>query len=174
MDEASLRDALAALHPAAWAWARHCCRGDAEEAADALQSAYLAVLEGRARFGGQSSFRTWFFGVIRRSAMGRRRTRWFHRLLLERRGDELVPPAPRPAGQALEEEERVAQLESALRSLSGRQREVIELVFQHELTIEEAATVIGIPLGTARTHYARGKARLATLLRPLQEEKDHG
>lgn len=174
MDEASLRGALEELHPAAWGWARHCCRDDPDEAADLLQSVYLAVLDGRARFGGQSTFRTWLFGVIRRTAIGQRRTRWLRRLLLERRGAELMPTHSQQAGQAIEAAERAARLSAALRSLSGRQREVIELVFHHELTIEEAATVIGIPLGTARTHYARGKARLATLLVAHHEELQDG
>lgn len=165
MDEASLRGALEELHPAAWQWARRCCRDDPDEAADVLQSVYLQVLDGRARFGGGSTFRTWLFGVIRRSALGHRRTRWLHRLLLERRADRLPLPSTRGVPDTLEEEERVLTLEVALGRLSNRQREVVELVFQHELTVEEAATAMGIPLGTARTHYARGKARLATLLR---------
>lgn len=166
MDEATLRDSLAELHPAAWAWARHCCRDDPDEAADVLQSVYLQVLDGRARFGGQAAFRTWLFGVIRRSALGHRRKRWLHRLLLERRAEHLVPPSSPSTIESLEERERLAALESALRSLSARQGEVAELVLQHGCTVEEAATVMGIPLGTARTHYARAKARLATLLQP--------
>ena len=48
--------------------------------------------------------------------------------------------------------------------LSPRQREVLHLVFFHELTVEEASHVMGIGVGSARTHYARGKDRMAALL----------
>ena len=52
--------------------------------------------------------------------------------------------------------------------LPARQREVLHLVFYQDLTIEEAAKVLNISLGTARTHFERGKSRLRGLL--AQEE----
>jgi RNA polymerase sigma-70 factor (ECF subfamily) len=52
----------------------------------------------------------------------------------------------------------------ALGQLAERQREVLHLVFYQELTIEQAAGVMHISIGTARTHYERGKARLRELL----------
>ena len=56
-------------------------------------------------------------------------------------------------------------LRAALTRLSPRQQEVLHLVFYQDLTIEEAAGLLGISLGSARTHFERGKARLREQLR---------
>ena len=45
------------LHPASFGWALACCRGRRDEAEDVLQSVYLKVLDGKARFDGKSAIR---------------------------------------------------------------------------------------------------------------------
>jgi RNA polymerase sigma-70 factor (ECF subfamily) len=60
------------------------------------------------------------------------------------------------------------RLRDALRQLPARQREVLHLVFHEDLTVESAGGIMGVSLGSARTHYARGKARLRSLLQERQ------
>ncbi len=171
MEPANLEQQLAQLHPATFAWALACCRWDTTEAEEVLHSAYLRVLEGRARFGGRSSLKTWLFSVVRTVAAEARRRRWFQEWAL-RHWFEGTPPgngAVTP-DDVVTSKERGARVRSALEKLAVRQREVLDLVFFHGLTIEEAALVMGVALGTARVHYQRGKRRLLALLAP--EETD--
>jgi RNA polymerase sigma factor (sigma-70 family) len=156
---------LEELHPASAGWALSCCRWDREEAEEVLQMTYLKILDGRACFEERSSFKTWLFGVIRRTAAERRRSRWLRSLAGLRWHDSRPSPAPIPSPESLVGAgETSRSLREALQALPARQREVIHLVFYQELTVEEAARVLGISLGSARTHYHRGKAGLRTRL----------
>lgn len=164
MDEVELRRQLETVHPDCFGWAMTCCGRERDNAEEVLQTVYLKVLEGHAQYDGRSSFRTWLFGVIRRTAASRQRTAWLRGLLLERNGDHLRPQAAIRPDAKVESDSRSHALRSALSNLAARQQQVLQLVFYHDLTVEEAATVMGTSVGSARTHYARGKARLATLL----------
>jgi RNA polymerase sigma-70 factor (ECF subfamily) len=162
MDRSDLERELERLHPESFGWAFFCSGRDRELAQDVLQEAYARVLSGAARFQGRSAFRTWLFGVIRRTALAERRRAW-------RPGGVpveavLADPAP-GADERLEEAERREELLLALTALSPRQREVLVLVFYHEMTVEEAARVMEVSLGSARTHYDRGKKGLLARLR---------
>lgn len=162
-EAADLRRALEALHEASFAWAMCCCRFARNEAEDALQLAYMKVLEGRAQFAGRSSFRTWLFGVIRLTAREVHRRELARRVLTGRIFvDALTAP---PADELGEQERERAEVRRALRSLSARQRDVLELVIHQGLTLDAAADVLGISPGTARTHYERGKQALRAALR---------
>ena len=158
MDASQLRARLAQLNPLSLGWALSCCQHDPALAEDVLQSAYLKVLEGRARFEGKSAFKTWFFGVVRNSAREERR-----RNLLRKAGLLRYEPSPQknpsPDGSLAREESR-AEIRTALEGLSPRQQEILHLVFYQDLTIEEASTVMNISLGSARKHYDRGKRNL--------------
>ncbi len=157
--EASLR----ALHEVSFGWARSCCDGDPDDAADVLQSAYAKVLSGDAHFGARSSFKTWLFGVIRLTAHEARR-RGAREVSLATRLEQAADARP-PDAMLLEEEERHS-LRRALAALPERQQEVLMLVFYHELSIAAAAEVMQVSVGTARTHYERGKKRMRVLLSP--------
>ena len=159
------RTELARCHADCVGWALACCGFDRAEAEDVLQASYLKVLDGRAVFSGRSTFRTWLFGVIRRTAAEHRRRGFVRRLVrLTPAHDERAVTAEPAALDALVAREGLDELRRALQRLPLRQRQVLHLVFQQSLTIQGAAAVLGVSLGSARTHYERGKARLRALL----------
>jgi len=168
MSPEALELELDRMHPAAFGWALACCAGDRTAAEDALQASYLKILDGRARFDGRSSFRTWLFAIVRNTAAELRRRAALRRLLplavLSARPDGRLDPATE-----LARADTTRRLTAALDTLPRRQREMLHLVFYQDLTITEAAEVAGVSLGTARTHYERGKAALRKLLKDEPE-----
>jgi RNA polymerase sigma factor (sigma-70 family) len=162
MIAADLEGELERLHPASFSWALNCCGRNREDAEEVLQTCYVKILEGRARFDGRSSFKTFLFGVIRKTAAESRRRNILRvsklaNLFLQHR----TVPSPADPEEAASRSEDVSRLRRALARLARRQREVVELVFGQELTLEEAARVLGISVGSARSHYHRAKKRLA-------------
>lgn len=155
MQQAELEREIELLHPASFSWALGCCRRNRDDAEEILQTVYLTVLEGRAVFDGRSTLKTWLFAVIRRTATAFYRRRSIREALFLRFFDG------RPHAEI---QTREPGLIRALRQLPRRQREVIELVFYHDMTVDAAAAVMRISAGSARVHYDRAKKRLRALL----------
>lgn len=167
MDDAELRTQLELHHEAAFGWALGCSAADPDSARDTLHNAYRKILDGRARFKGGSSFKTWLFAVIRNTSAEERRLRWLRHLRLGGYAKEHQDAVQTPdRGRTMEKDESTAALRHALARLPRRQQEILYLVFYHELTIEASACVMGVSLGSARTHYDRGKKQLGKLLNP--------
>lgn len=162
MISSDLEAELTRHHRAAFGWALACCRWDRSAAEDVLQATYLKIVDGRARFAGRSAFRTWLFGVIRRTAAEERRRRAVGRFLPLSRFNGRDPS--RDPAERVTRAEATERLVAALRRLPPRQRDLLHLVFYQDLSIAEAAEVLGVSVGTARTHYERGKHRLRRLL----------
>jgi len=160
MEITELEAELERLHCASFGWALSCCRRDRSEAEEVLQAVYLKILEGKARYRGKASFKTWLFAVIRKTAASE------HRKFLLRKLKVLVGPAQseRPYVEkpdtAYERSEVQKRFQRALAKLPSRQREALHLVFYEDLSLREAAEVMGISIGSARQHYERGKKRL--------------
>ena len=165
MDDSELRAELERHHRESYGWALGCCSRNPAEAESVLSSVYLKVLEGKARYDGRSSFRTWLFAVIRKTAADERRRnvlQWLRLNRLERL--EATERSVESFDQAIYRSEIQLAFRRALAQLPKRQREVLQLVFYHDLSLAEAADVMGVSLGSARTHYERGKKRLRRLM----------
>jgi RNA polymerase sigma-70 factor (ECF subfamily) len=157
------RRALAAQHGAAYAWALSLTGYDAAAAADVMQQSYLVIVEGRARFEERSSLKTWLFGVVRNTARGLRRRDRRELALMSRFAAEPVDESTANG------DDSDPAVDAALMGLPRRQRDVMELVIYSEFTLEECAEVLGISLGSARTHFHRAKAAVRRRLEMRDE-----
>jgi len=138
-----------------------------------LQSVYVKVLETQASHDRRSAFRTWLFAVIRNAPHDHRRKRWWSRVVrLELASLVELPESETTASIDSDEDDELRMIRAAMTRLPRRQHEVAHLVFYEELTVAEAAEVMGVSIGTARQHYARAKDSLRGTLQPLWNFRD--
>jgi RNA polymerase sigma-70 factor (ECF subfamily) len=166
MDIAELKAGLEMLHGASFGWALNCCRRDRAEAEEVLQTVYLKILEGKARFRGEANLKTWLFAVIRNTAISEHRRSLLRRLIMtaDREATTEQLSVYETPTEGFERSETQAQFQNALKSLPARQREALHLVFYEDLSLREAAEVMRVSIGSARQHYERGKKRLRETL----------
>lgn len=166
MDIAELKAELERHHAASFGWALSCCRRDRTEAEEVLQTVYLKILEGKAQFRGEASFKTWLFAVIRKTATSEFRRSLVRKLkavVIADRSSAEPSDVDKPDA-VFERSEAHIRFQRLLEQLPARQREVLHLVFYQELSLTEAAEVMSISIGSARQHYDRGKKRLRETL----------
>ncbi|MDQ1640972.1 MAG: polymerase sigma-70 factor, subfamily [Actinomycetota bacterium] len=138
--------------------------GDREEAADALQDAFVSVLRttsagGSAAFRGDSAPSTWLHRVVVNACLDRARRR------AVRPADpfpDAEPPARGP--DAFSGVETALDLERALDVLPLDQRAALVLVHMYGWSVEDAAEVLDCQPGTVKSRCSRGRARLVTVL----------
>lgn len=149
-----------------WAVALRMMRNP-HDAADALQDAYLAAFRRADGFRGEARVSTWLHRIVVNACLDRLRKQ--QRLQTEQplpadpdRTAELVADVtPDPVEQA----ELHDHLAEALAELNDDQRAALVLVDVEGYSVEETATLLGVPAGTVKSRCARGRARLAVLLR---------
>lgn len=105
----------------------------------------------------------WLLGVATNVLRNRRRSQWRHRAALQRIPRERHEDFAADANDRLDDERR---MRFVLRSLSGlprREQEVLTLCGWAELSYEEAAAALGVPVGTIRSRLSRARARMREL-----------
>lgn len=163
MNRSQLDHILKAHHRDAYLWARQCCSFEDELAKDVLQQSYLKILEGQAKLKDASKAKTWLFSIIRYTAIDELR-----------KTSRVIPLLDSYDPAELTEEIDGTDYEAIIKLLPDMQREVILMVFYHQMTIAQSAEILQIGLGTARTHYDRGKKKLRELITKVQIQQEYG
>lgn len=130
---------------------------NASDAEDIAQEAFVRAFEALARFEGRARFRTYVCGIAYRIWHDRKRS-WFR----ARKREQMY------ADTTVQNDEVDTQLKIALRqamvTLPEPQRAAVALCLGAEFTHEEAAAALRLPVGTVKSHVARGRARLRQVL----------
>jgi RNA polymerase sigma-70 factor (ECF subfamily) len=136
---------------------RHLTRGDTMFADDLAQETFVQAYRGLSRFRGEGTFSTWLLGIAYNHSRNARRRQRDHALLNEN------TPDPH-SGSATQSSDLRHDLANALGELSADEQLAIHLGYQQGKSHSEIAALVDWPLGTVKTHLARGKEKLRHLL----------
>ncbi len=139
--------------------------GDASEAEDLAQEAFVKAFRALDRFDESKPFTPWLCTIVRNEARNRRR-RFGRQAGLQSRlafDRALAAIVPTPEAAAIEAEQR-EQLWTAISHLPPGQRAVIQLRYLAGLSEAETAATLGIPPGTVKSRAARALDSLGTAL----------
>ena len=143
--------------------------GNAEDAAEAAQEAFLAVWQGLKFFRGEASFSTWLYRLASNACVDLLRREGRHRAAAgpSLNDEELdlaaADPAPTPQ-EAAERAELRQQIEAGLQQLSLEYRQVLVLREMHPLSYEEIGQTLNLDPGTVKSRISRGRKRLRKIL----------
>jgi RNA polymerase sigma-70 factor (ECF subfamily) len=123
---------------------------------------FLDVWRQAARFECRSSVSTWLLSIARHKALSARRRRTDAEL--DEKIEATVADTANDPEAALQEKHRGELLRQALTRLSPEHREIIDLVYYHEKSVEECAQVLGIPAATVKTRMFYARKKLAEMV----------
>jgi RNA polymerase sigma-70 factor, ECF subfamily len=131
--------------------------GNETVAEDLLSDVFFDVWQQAGRFEGRAAVTTWLLSIARFKALSARRRRTHAEL--DETIEATVPDSADNPEIALQKKSRSELVRTALMKLSSDHREIIDLVYYHEKSVEDCALILGIPAATVKTRvfYARKK-----------------
>lgn len=136
--------------------------GNEATAEDVLNEVFVEVWRNAAKFEARSQVSTWILAIARFRALSSLRRRSDDEL--EDEAAEAIEDKGDDPEVALQKSNRRAVLLDCLKQLSPAHREVLDLIYYHEKTVEDAALIVGIPLNTVKTRAFHARKRLAKLM----------
>src|SRR5262249_37003611 len=142
---------------------------DEQVAGDLISGVFLDVWRQAGKFEGRSAVSTWLLAITRFKALS---------VLRRRRDLELNEEAANAIEDSSDDPEVTVQkkdtgdaLRKCLTALTAEHREIIDLVYYHEKSVEEVAEIVGIPENTVKTRLFYARKKLAELLKAVGVER---
>ena len=132
-------------------------------AEDLISEVFLDVWRQAGQFEGRSSVSTWLLGIARYKALSQIRKR-SEAELDEDYAEQIIDGADTPEID-LQKKDKGALIRTCLMKLSVEHREMIDLVYYHEKSIEEVAALLQIPANTVKTRMFYARQKLSEILK---------
>ena len=159
-DRAAQEALLREHHDLIWRLCRRMTGNDAD-ASDATQEGLLAVLRGLPRFDGRSSLRTWVYRVATNACLDELRRRSRRPVAID---DDTLATLSTSADDRSDDVVQRAEVDGALTRLTPEFRTAVVLRDLCDLSYDEIADILGVPIGTVRSRIARGRTALVSIM----------
>ena len=143
---------------------------DESTAEDLTTEVWIDVWRRADRFERRSAVSTWVLSIARFKALSFLKRRP-EETLNEPAASAIEDPADNPDIE-LEKKDTMSALRKCLTELPPQHREIVDLVYYHEKSLEEVSEIVGIPKNTVKTRMHRARARLAELLERAGIKRD--
>lgn len=164
-DRVSLEDAFA-QHQSELLGTLYYLVGNFEDAKDALQETFVKCWRHRSRLGEIENLKAWIFQIAINAGRDLRSTAWKRRRMPLAGEQNMVAAETSGPEVDVEQREQLEQVREALHQLRPEEQEVFLLRQNGDLTYEQIATTIGIPLGTVKTRMRLALGKLRSALNP--------
>lgn len=143
-------------------------KANATDVADLIQSTFAACIEGKDRYEGAGAFKSYLLGIAFRRLCSHYRSKQRMSARIDFASVSACDLAPSPSEViAARQEQRL--ILAALRRIPVEHQTLLELVFWEDFTAAEAAAVLGLPLGTAKSRIRRAHQLLREQLEALAD-----
>jgi RNA polymerase sigma-70 factor (ECF subfamily) len=142
---------------------------DESVAEDLISEVFLDVWRQADRFEGRSAVSTWLLAIARFKALSALRRKPDENL--DDEAAEAIEDTSDDPEAALAKKDKGAVIRKCLTGLSAEHREIIDLVYYHEKSVEEVAVIVGIPEATVKTRMFYARKKLAELLKAAGIER---
>ena len=149
--------------------------GEREDAEEVVQDAFLRAFRSLDHFRGESRFSTWFYRILYNVCMARvtRRPKKGETVSCSDESVDMIESDEPSVLHTLENEEEQAVLQEEIARLPETFKTALTLFYVQELSYDDLASILQMPLGTVKTNLSRGRLLLRKrVMNRLNEEVD--